>query len=393
LKKLEDQLLQAQKMEAIGQLAGGIAHDFNNILTAIIGYSSLLQKEIMTDATLNGHITQILSAADKAANLTKSLLAFSRKQIINLKPIRLSDVLMRVEKLLARIIGEDIELKFFVPPHKASVMADAGQMEQVIMNLCANSKDAMPHGGILMIESELVELDEEYTKTHALYTPGTYMLISVADTGMGMDEDTKSKLFEPFFTTKEVGKGTGLGLSIVYGIIRQHNGYINVYSEKGRGTAFKIYLPVVELEAKALTPPALALPPVTGGTETILLAEDEHALRELSRCVLERHGYKVIEAVDGEDAIEKFNANSGSVDLLLLDVIMPKKTGKDSYDEIIKQRPDIKALFMSGYTANIIHKKGILKEGIELIEKPFSPNALLRRVRKILDKEIEGRTM
>jgi len=298
-----------------------------------------------------------------------------------------------VKNILTRTIGEHIDIKLFVASHEATVMADAGQLEQVLMNLCTNAKDAMPQGGILMIDTELVELDEDYARAHALYTPGKYMLLSVADTGTGMDEVTKEKLFEPFYTTKEVGKGTGLGLSIVYGIIRQHNGYINVYSEKERGTTFRIYLPVVDVEAEALkAAPAHALAPVSGGTETILLAEDDPVLRRLSKNVLEENGYRVIEAVDGDHALEQFTAHSGSVDLMVLDVIMPKKTGKDVYDKIRTERPDIKALFMSGYTANIIHKSGILKEGIKLISKPFSPNKLLREVRAVLDRSYNNKS-
>jgi CheY-like chemotaxis protein len=337
------------------------------------------------DSQSAAYIEQILASSDRAANLTRSILAFSRKQIIDLRPIRLGDVITRLQKLLLRIIGEDIELRTFMPPRETAIMADAGQIEQVLMNLCTNAKDAMPDGGILMMETELVEFNEEYVKRHAFAKPGKYMALSVTDTGHGLDENTKERIFEPFFTTKETGKGTGLGLSIVYGIIKQHNGYINVYSEPGKGTTFRIYLPTIEKDAAASAVPAL--PPVIGGTETVLLAEDDSAVRELSKNILEEYGYTVVLAEDGEDAAEKFRANLGSINLLVLDVMMPKKSGKAVYDEARERKPGIKALFMSGYTANMIHKKGILEAGIEFITKPFSPNAFLRKVREVLDKK------
>jgi PAS domain S-box-containing protein len=384
-RNLEAQLMQSQKMESVGLLAGGIAHDFNNILTAIIGYSNLLRMKMEKDSQPAAYVEQILASSERAANLTRSILAFSRKQIIDPRPIRLSEVITRLQKLLMRIIGENIELRTFMPPRETAIMADAGQIEQVLMNLCTNAKDAMPDGGILMMETELVEFNEEYVKRHAFAKPGKYMALSVTDTGHGLDENTKERIFEPFFTTKETGKGTGLGLSIVYGIIKQHNGYINVYSELGKGTTFRIYLPTIEKDAAALAVPAL--PPVIGGTETVLLAEDDTAVRELSKNILEEYGYTVVLAEDGEDAADKFKANPGSIDLLVLDVMMPKKSGKAVYDEARERKPGIKALFMSGYTANMIHKKGILEAGIEFITKPFSPNAFLRKVREVLDKK------
>jgi PAS domain S-box-containing protein len=382
---LEAQLMQAQKMESVGLLAGGVAHDFNNILTAIIGYANLLRMKMEKNSQPAVFVEQILASAERAANLTRSILAFSRKQIIDPRPVRLSEVITRLQKLLLRIIGEDIELRTFMPRQETAILADAGQIEQVLMNLCTNAKDAMPDGGILMMETEFVEFNEEYVKRHAFAKPGKYMALSVTDTGHGLDENTKERIFEPFFTTKETGKGTGLGLSIVYGIIKQHSGYINVYSELGKGTTFRIYLPTIEKDAAALAVPAL--PPVIGGTETLLLAEDDTAVRELSKNILEEYGYTVILAEDGEDAAAKFIANPGSIDLLVLDVMMPKKSGKAVYDEARERKPSIKALFMSGYTANMIHKKGILEAGIEFITKPFSPNAFLRKVREVLDKQ------
>jgi PAS domain S-box-containing protein len=381
-RNLEAQLFQAQKMEAVGLLAGGVAHDFNNILTAIVGYGSLLLTKMEKDGAEHAYVEQMLAAAERATSLTKGLLAFSRKQIINPKPLRLSDAVRHFENILARVIGEDIELRVFLSPREASIMADAGQIEQVLMNLATNARDAMPDGGALIMESELVDFDEEYVRLHAFARPGKYMLLSMTDTGQGIDAKTKERIFEPFFTTKDTGKGTGLGLSMVYGIIKQHNGFINVYSEPGKGTTFKIYLPVIEQEAEKLE--TVVPPPVTGGKETILVAEDAFMVSELVKKILEEVGYRVIVADNGVDAVEKYKAHPG-VALLILDVIMPGKNGKEVYTEIKGLRPDIKALFMSGYTANIIHKKSILDSGTEFISKPFSPNAFLRKVREILD--------
>jgi CheY-like chemotaxis protein len=328
-------------------------------------------------------VEQVLAAAERATNLTQNLLAFSRKQIINPKPVRLNEVIKHLEKILVRVISEDIELKLFLTPHEASVLSDTSQLDQVLMNLATNARDAMPDGGTLIIETELVEFDEDYVRKHVFAQPGKYMLISVTDTGSGMDAKTRGKIFEPFYTTKEVGQGTGLGLSMVYGIIKQHNGYISVYSEPGKGTTFKLYLPVVAQEADKLV--TAALPPVIGGAETILLAEDAVMVRDLTKNILEEYGYSVIVAENGVEAVEAYKAHP-EIELLILDVIMPGKNGKDTYMEIKGLRPDIKAIFMSGYTSNIIHKKGILDSATEFISKPFSPNAFLRKVREVLDK-------
>ncbi len=380
---LKAQLGQAQKMEAIGRLAGGIAHDFNNLLTAIIGYGSLLKINMAKDDPLMAYVEQILSSSEKAANLTQQLLAFSRKQIISPRPVNLNEVIKRAEKLLLRLIGEDIEFKTILADKDLTVMADSGQIEQVLMNLATNARDAMPRGGLLTIETELVELDKEYMKTHAVEAPGIYARISVTDTGIGMDEKTRERIFEPFFTTKEMGRGTGLGLAIVYGIIKQHNGYINVYSEPGKGTTFRIYIPLIKPEFKEAE--SIVLPAPKGGTETILTAEDDAEVRRLTKEVLENFGYKIIEAVNGADAINKFIENKDRIQLLLFDLIMPKKNGKEAYEEIRKVMPDIKVLFTSGYTADIIHEKGILEEGINFIPKPVSPDDLLRKIREVLD--------
>ena len=381
---LENQLRHAQKLKGIGQLAGGIAHDFNNILTAIIGYGNLLMTRLGGDEQSSRYLEDILAASERAVQLTQGLLAFSRKQIINPRPVNINEIVRSIERLLSRIIGEDIELKTMLSPKDVITMVDAGQMEQVIMNFCTNARDAMPEGGILTIETETIEMDSEYIKRHGYGKEGKYVLLSVSDTGAGMDEKTKERIFEPFFTTKEVGKGTGLGLAMVYGIVRQHDGYINVYSEPKRGTTFKIYLPLIKAEAKEAK--AAGAAPPCGGTEVILLAEDDAGVRMLMKEVLEKFGYTIIEAIDGEDAVKKFKENKDRIQLLILDVIMPKKNGKQVYDEIMELKPDAKVIFSSGYTANIIQKKGILEEGINFILKPVSPQELLRKVREVLNK-------
>ncbi len=383
-KKLEEQLLQAQKMEAVGQLAGGIAHDFNNILTAIIGYGNLLNTEIGKDDLLRTYALRILRSAERAANLTKGLLAFSRRQMISPKSVNLNEIIKGVERLLASLLGEDIELSVIPADKDLTIIADSSQIEQVLMNLATNSRDAMPDGGSLTIRTELVEFDNEFIKIHGYGRPGFYAFISVEDTGAGMDEETKERIFEPFFTTKEVGKGTGLGLSMAYGIIRQHDGYISVYSKPGKGTTFKIYLPLIKSTIEEEKP--VAFPSIKRGTETVLIAEDDVEVRELTKKVLVGAGYKVLEAKDGTDALKVFIENKDKIHLLILDVIMPKKNGKEVYDEIKKERPDIKAVFMSGYNADVIHNKGILEEGLDFIPKPLLPDELLRKIREILDK-------
>lgn len=345
--KLKAQLLHAQKMEAVGQLAGGVAHDFNNILTAIIGYASLLQTKMKEDDPLRVNVEQILVSSDRAATLTHSLLAFSRKQIINPKPVDLNEIIKNVENLLLRLIGEDIKLKTILNPPTPplakggergigdlTVMADKGQIEQVLMNLSTNARDAMPDGGLLTIETGIMKLDEEFIKTHGYGKPGDYALITVTDSGIGVDKSARERIFEPFFTTKETGRGTGLGLSIVYGIIKQHEGFINVYSELEKGTTFKICLPLIISEVEKTKPAESAV--LRRGTETVLLAEDDETVKKLIRTMLEGFGYKVIEAADGEDAVNKFIENRDNIRLLILDVVMPKKNGKEVYEEIRK---------------------------------------------------------
>jgi PAS domain S-box-containing protein len=383
-KKLEEQLRHSQKMEAIGQLAGGIAHDFNNILTAVIGYANLLQMRLGEGNQLRSYVDQIIASSERAANLTQSLLAFGRKQILDPKAITVNEIIKSMEKLLARLISEDIELKTQFSDKNLTVFADAAQMGQVLMNLVTNARDSMPDGGKLAISTGLVQLDSVFVKRHAYGKPGMYAMIAVSDSGVGMSEKTRQRVFEPFFTTKEVGKGTGLGLAIVYGIVKQHNGFVNVYSELGHGSTFKVYLPLIrsaygEEKEKSLSPPV-------GGTEMILIAEDDVEVRKLTKNVLEEFGYTVVEAIDGEDAISKFLKHKRKVDLVMLDVVMPRKNGKEVYQYVRKVRPDIKALFTSGYTADVIHEKGVLDEGLNFVSKPVAPTDLLRKLRDILDQ-------
>ena len=382
-KQLEIQLLHAQKMEAVGELAGGVAHDFNNILTAIIGYGNLLKMKLDASDPLHLYVEHILTSSEKAANLTQSLLAFSRKQVINPKPLNLNSVVEKTEKLLSRLIGEDIRLQTLFHNRDLIVMADSMQMEQILMNLVTNARDAMPHGGNLIIETRAVYLDGEYVRKHAGEKPGMYALISVSDTGVGMDRDLKERIFEPFFTTKEVGKGTGLGLAIVYGIIKQHDGFIEIDSEPGKGTTFRILLPLIaETQEEQKSPDYIQ---VKKGSETLLLVEDDMMVRELNRDVLQKFGYTVIVAEDGEEALLRYEQNKGRIQMLLLDVILPKKNGKEVYDAIVAQEPDIKTLFMSGYTDDLLHKKGVLDKEISFISKPVSPMKLLQKVREVLD--------
>ncbi|MFZ5907251.1 MAG: PAS domain S-box protein [Nitrospirota bacterium] len=381
-KKLEHQLLQAQKMEAIGQLAGGIAHDFNNILTAIIGFSNLLQMEISQDDPLQNNILPILNAAKRASNLTNALLAFSRKQIMHPKAVNLNQIIRNIDRLLSRIIGEDIELSANLPDKDFIVMADASQIEQVLMNLATNARDAMPHGGKLTIGTDFVKIDEQYLAAHGYGTPGSYVQISFEDTGQGIDASTKERIFEPFFTTKDVGKGTGLGLAMVYGIVKQHEGYINVYSEPGRGTTFKIYLPLIQAfpeDQKQEYPTR-----VKGGRETILVAEDDMQVRNFIKQLLEKYGYTVLLSVDGEDALKVFDEHRDEVQLVVVDTVMPKKNGREVYDEIKKARPDMKAIFTSGYFSDFIQRKSEGEEGLLFIPKPIVPNEFLTKIYETL---------
>lgn len=385
LKNLESQLLQSQKMEAIGQLAGGIAHDFNNILTAIIGFSTLIEMNMKKDDPQRANLSSVLAAADRAADLTRSLLTFSRKQIIDPQTIDLNQIIRKIDTFLKRIIGEDIELNTIFRQDVIAVKADSGQIEQVLMNLANNARDAMPDGGLLSLETGTVEVDDEYIKAHGYGDPGRYAFISVTDSGKGMDESTCKKVFEPFFTTKEVGKGTGLGLSIVFGIVKQHNGFINVYSDPGRGATFKILLPLIQsavMEKHTYNEESLEK-----GAATILVADDDAALRELVEKVLTMFGYTVIMAVDGSDAVARFRANRDRIDLVILDIIMPKMNGKEAFDEMRTINPAVKGMFISGYTSDIIQKRGLLEQGLEFVPKPLNLKHLLTKVRDVLKEE------
>lgn len=384
-KKLEEQLRQAQKMEAVGLLAGGIAHDFNNILTAIMGYGYLLQTNMTSDDPLRENVDKILVSAVKAAEVTHSLLAFSSKQRLNPKPININAMMKRIEKLLSRLIGEDILLSTNFTDKDVVSMADASQIEQVLLNLAMNARDAMPHGGHLTLETQLVEVDDTFIRVHGYGEPGMFAVIAVSDTGSGMGKETMDKIFEPFFTTKEVGKGTGLGLAMSYGIIKQHRGYINVYSEPEKGTTFRIYLPAIKSTEEGIVEAAIE-PLPSHGNETILVAEDDSELRKLFSLVLQEYGYKVILAKDGEEAIRKFIKNKDKIQLVMLDMIMPKRSGKEVYDRIKEMRPDMKTLFSSGYTADRMDNDRTLKEGFNFIMKPVLPKNLLKKIREVLDK-------
>ncbi|MGB5159296.1 MAG: ATP-binding protein [Desulfobacterales bacterium] len=380
---LESQLLQAQKMEAIGNLAGGIAHDFNNIITVLTGYGNLLQMKISQDDSLRLYVDQILSASQKAASLTQKLMAFSRQQPITLKTININSVIHETKKLLERLITEDIRLVTELYSKDVIVMADATQIDHILFNLVTNAKDAMPSGGILKISTRIAELDREFVLAHGFGKTGRYAILEVQDTGTGINRNTMEKIFNPFFTTKEVGKGTGLGLSTVYGIVKQHNGYITVSSKLNQGTTFHIYFPVV----KNMTHEMLEsnLKPVKHGKETILVAEDDDSVRYFIIDILNRFGYKTIGAVDGEDAILKFKENK-DISLVVMDTIMPKKNGKEVCDCIRKIKPDMKILFMSGYSAEIVANKGFLGYEADYINKPIYYEDFILKVRNVLDK-------
>lgn len=419
LKKAEDeklrlkaQLFQAQKIEALGQLAGGIAHEFNNILTAILGYAHLLRKQMTEQDPQRFFVDNTIASGERAARLIKDILAFGRKQKIDPKLVDLNEVVRKSGSLLAMMIGEDIEMDVSLCDHAIAVMADGGLISQVMMNLAANARDAMPRGGLLSIRTSLEFFEREFLHAHGSAQPGRYGLLTVSDTGIGMDPKTRERIFEPFFTTKEVGKGTGLGLSIVYGIINQHNGCINVDTEFAGGTTFSIYLPVPAADACPMEPdhslmqppepaadafaaagqpvPAYALCPYPPGTEQVLVAEDNETVRTLTRNMLQENGYTVVEASNGDEAIRRFMENADHIRLLLLDVLMPKKNGWEVYDNIRKIRPDVRVIFMSGYTADILSRKIIPDEGIMLLEKPIPPGNLLRALRIALDRPAAG---
>jgi PAS domain S-box-containing protein len=383
---LEEQLRHSQKMEAIGQLAGGVAHDFNNLLTVIKGYSQLSLLDLVESDPLWGNIQEIQKAAQRAADLTRQLLAFSRRQILDLKVLDMNTLLKDLDKMLRRIIGEDIELVTLLAEDLGRVKIDPGQFEQMILNLAANARDAMPSGGKLTIETVNIELDKEYACTHIGVRPGPYVCLSIGDTGVGIPFDIKEKVFEPFFTTKERGKGTGLGLSTVYGIVKQSEGNICVYSEPGYGTTFKVYLPRVEekLDAGLKQEENDSLP---RGNETVLLVEDDPLVRGLAHRILIQQGYRVLEAANGEEALHEARKHAGEkIPLLLTDVVMPQMGGKELSEKLKLLIPDIKVLYTSGYTDNSVVHHGVLEPGTHFLQKPFSPKMLSHKVREVLDR-------
>lgn len=385
-KLLELQLSQSQKMEAIGRLAGGVAHDFNNHLGVIIGYSELLLDRLPPGDPLRKSATMIKEAGQRSASLTRQLLAFSRRQVFEPKVLDLNAVVSELDNMLRPIIGEDVELVTLLDPPLGKLRADPAQMDQIIMNLAVNARDAMPHGGRLTLQTSNADLDKAYASKHATVEPGHYVMLAVSDNGTGMDKQTQEQIFEPFFTTKEKGRGTGLGLSMVYGIVKQSGGYIWVYSEPGKGTTFKIYLPRVdEVIAEAST--GRASPPVDAGQETVLLVEDEGMLRELAFEILRESGYTVLAAGTGEEAVEISSKHQGPIHLLMTDAVMPGISGRALAHSIEQHRPDMKVLFVSGYTDDSALRSGLVEPGTSFLQKPFSRGALTRKVRAVLDGE------
>jgi PAS domain S-box-containing protein len=384
-KQLEEQLRQAQKMEAIGRLAGGVAHDFNNLLTIIAGYGQILLDRLGPDDHLRGHVREIEKAANRAASLTRQLLAFGRRQMLSLQVLDLNAVVANMDRMLRRLIGEDIDLVTVCGEGLGRVKADLGQLEQVILNLALNARDAMPRGGKLTLETANAVLDETYARTHMDVTPGHYVMLAVSDSGCGMDAETKAHIFEPFFTTKEQGKGTGLGLATVYGIVKQSGGCIWVYSEPGRSTTFKIYLPRVDGDTEEAVEREKEPTVTVQGSETILLVEDEAEVRSLVRGVLESKGYTVLEARDGALALQIAEQHQGPIHLLLTDAVMPEMSGRELAEHLETVHRETKVLYMSGYTDNAIVHHGALEPGTAFLQKPFAPDALARKVREVLD--------
>ncbi|MGO9378523.1 MAG: ATP-binding protein [Dissulfurispiraceae bacterium] len=382
-KYLEEQLRQSQKLEAIGILAGGVAHEFSNILTTIKGSMYLLQKKLQANSQTIKYAEQVVTSIDKANNLSQSLLSFSRKQTITLKPAYLNEIIHNMTKVLLRFIGEHIELSTILADVSPVVMADINQIEQVLINLTTNARDAMPTGGTLTIRTAAIEIDDKFKKEHGFGIPGMYVLMAVSDTGTGIEDKIKEKIFEPFFTTKILGKGSGLGLAVTYGIVKQHNGFIEVESVPGKGTTFNIYIPAVE-DGVCQHAGAVMIKAKTG-FGTILLAEDDADTRATMSEMLRITGYNVLEAGDGEEALRVFKENSDIIDLLVLDVRMPRRNGREAFDEIRKIRTESKALFISGYTADVIDSQGISEEGFNFISKGASPDEILDRIRKLLE--------
>jgi PAS domain S-box-containing protein len=383
--ELERKLQTAQRMEAVGTLAGGIAHDFNNALTGIMGFGELLRLRLAGDSKSAADLDEIQRCAERAATLTRQLLTFARRQVIEPVNMDLSALVADLIRFIGKVVGEHIEVKTTPGKVVPTIHADPGQIEQVVMNLCLNARDAMPGGGRLVVETEDVYLEEEYVRQNPYMKTGRYALLAVSDTGVGMDEKTRERVFEPFFSTKGPDKGTGLGLAMVYGIVKQHGGFIHLYSEPGKGTTFKVYFPAVEAQPDAV--PAIRGEEVLrGGKETILLAEDEEAIRALAERVLTGFGYTVLAARNGEEAIEIFRQNK-EIDLAVLDVVMPRKGGKEAFDEMHKANPNLKVIYMSGYSADAIHDSYVLIPGTPILQKPFGPAVLARKIREVLDTQ------
>jgi PAS domain S-box-containing protein len=383
---LQEQLRQAQKMEAIGQLAGGVAHDFNNLLTVINSYSEMLRTHLPASDPLAGAVEEIRKAGERAGSLTRQLLAFSRKQMLEVKAVNLNETVEHAGKMLRRLIGEDVKLTTVLASNLALVKVDPGQMEQVLVNLVVNARDAMPQGGKLTVETTNVELNESYTAGQLDLSPGRYVLLAITDTGCGMDRETQARIFEPFFTTKAVGKGTGLGLAVVHGIVKQSGGRIAVYSEPGHGTTFKIYLPAIT-EIRKVSKSCQGCEKVPRGNETLLLVEDEEAVRKISCLALRDAGYTVLEAAHGGEAERIAAGTSGPIHLLVSDVVMPEMGGPLLAERLLAQRPGLKVLYVSGYTDDAVVRHGILHEEVAFLHKPFTPGSLARKVREVLDEE------
>jgi PAS domain S-box-containing protein len=387
LQLTEEQLRQALKMEAVGKLAGGVAHDFNNLLTAITGHSEMCLKRLTPEDSLHRHLDQIKKAGDRAAALTRQLLAFSRKQILQPEVLDLNHIVLELSKMLQRLIGEDVDLLMGLAADLGKVKADPNQLEQVLMNLVVNARDAMPKGGKLTIETSNVHLSEEFADRHVSVPAGHYVMLAVSDSGCGMDAETQARIYEPFFTTKEVGKGTGLGLATVYGIVKQSEGSIWVYSELGMGTTFKIYLPAVECQ-QAKVAVGVENPELLMGVETVLLVEDEEVVREMATEILRENGYHVMEAKHPQEALSLAAQYDGIIHLMLTDVVMPQMSGRDLAEQLMPTRPDMKVLYMSGYTDDAIVHHGVLEEGTAFIAKPFSIDGLARKLREVLDESV-----
>jgi PAS domain S-box-containing protein len=386
LQNTEEQLRQSQKMDAIGKLAGGLAHDFNNLLSVVVSYADLMLVDLPANDPLRSDATEIRSAGQRAAELTQQLLAFSRRQVLAPRVLDLNETLTQTGRMLARVLGEHVQLKVAPGPYLHKVKVDPGQVEQVILNLVLNARDAMPSGGQLTIETSNVVLDESYAQAHQGMTPGRHVMLAITDSGMGMTKETQERIFEPFYTTKEHGKGTGLGLSMVYGIVKQSGGSIWLYSEVGRGTTFKIYFPsTTETEGDDAAPSVVV--PTLRGTETILVVEDELQVRVVVRNILSRHGYQVLEAANADEATSFCDRFSGTIHLVLTDVVMPKTSGRQLVERLAPQRSEMKVLYMSGYTDNTVVHHGVLDPGIDFLQKPITPETLTRKLREVLDRK------